>query len=213
MYCNHNPTFMINKQSYKNEHYQYSMFLCFMFHFHIYTGTTGETLSILTSSLKGLDHKLHLILNKADQFRKIHDFARAYGSLCWNLSKVIPRKDLPVIYTMCLPIGTAGGALGTNSTVVGSEEGTSVNDILLLTESYFLRQGYADLEESRMEVTREVFNAPKRRGRVDMLRIYACILLLISLLLFLLLLLLFIVVIIIFFILTTISNCYHSFVF
>ena len=67
-------------------------------------GTTGETLSILTNSLKGMDYKLHIILNKADQFRKIHDFARAYGSLCWNLSKVIPRKDLPQIYTMCLPI-------------------------------------------------------------------------------------------------------------
>mmetsp|Transcript_13428 Transcript_13428/g.22405 ORF Transcript_13428/g.22405 Transcript_13428/m.22405 type:complete len:859 (-) Transcript_13428:99-2675(-) len=66
-------------------------------------GTTGETLSILTTSLVGLDHKMHIILNKADQFRKIHDFARAYGSLCWNLSKVIPRKDLPRIHTMCLP--------------------------------------------------------------------------------------------------------------
>jgi GTPase Era involved in 16S rRNA processing len=66
-------------------------------------GTTGETLQVLTNSLIGLDHKLHIILNKADQFRKIHDFARAYGALCWNLSKVIQRKDLPRIYTMCLP--------------------------------------------------------------------------------------------------------------
>jgi hypothetical protein len=38
-----------------------------------------------------------------DQFEHIHDFARAYGSLCWNLAKVIPRKDLPPIYTMFLP--------------------------------------------------------------------------------------------------------------
>lgn len=66
-------------------------------------GTTGETLSILTNSLSGLDHKLHIILNKADQFRNIHDFARAYGALCWNLSKVILRKDLPKIHTICLP--------------------------------------------------------------------------------------------------------------
>ena len=51
-------------------------------------GTTGETLSTLTNALSGMDHKLHIILNKADQFRKIHDFARAYGSVCWNLSKV-----------------------------------------------------------------------------------------------------------------------------
>ena len=43
-------------------------------------GTTGETLQVLTNSLTGLDHKLHIILNKADQFKKIHDFARAYGA-------------------------------------------------------------------------------------------------------------------------------------
>lgn len=46
-------------------------------------GTTGETLNILTSSLAGYDYKLRIILNKADQFLKIHDFARCYGSLCW----------------------------------------------------------------------------------------------------------------------------------
>ncbi|GMI27778.1 hypothetical protein TeGR_g456, partial [Tetraparma gracilis] len=50
-------------------------------------GTTGETLSILVNSLGGMDHKLLIVMNKADQFKKIHDFARAYGSLCWNLSK------------------------------------------------------------------------------------------------------------------------------
>ncbi|GMH67102.1 hypothetical protein TL16_g04591 [Triparma laevis f. inornata] len=75
-------------------------------------GTTGETLSILVNSLGGMDHKLYIVLNKADQFKKIHDFARAYGSLCWNLSKVIPRKDLPRIYTMCLPVkGEGEGSL------------------------------------------------------------------------------------------------------
>lgn len=51
-------------------------------------GTTGETMSILTNALRGMDNKLFIILNKVDQFDKIHDFARVYGSLCWNLSKV-----------------------------------------------------------------------------------------------------------------------------
>ena len=102
-------------------------------------GTTGETLSILTNSLQGLDHKLHIILNKADQFRKIHDFARAYGSLCWNLSKVIDRKDLPKIYTMCLPI---------------SEDST----IQFLGEA-----GLNDLEQSREEVVKLCDQAPKQR--------------------------------------------------
>ena len=109
-------------------------------------GTTGETLSILTNSLVGLDHKLHIILNKADQFRKIHDFARAYGSLCWNLSKVIQRKDLPRIYTMCLPSSYRGG------TGDMSEDGENS-----------LGKGVVDLEMTREEVVEEVLNAPKRR--------------------------------------------------
>lgn len=34
-------------------------------------GTTGETLDVLTKSLPGLEYKLHIILNKADQFTKV----------------------------------------------------------------------------------------------------------------------------------------------
>lgn len=109
-------------------------------------GTTGETLSVLTNSLVGLEHKLLIVLNKADQFRKIHDFARAYGSLCWNLSKVIQRKDLPRIYTMCLPKSFQVNQ-GDNA-----EDGESS-----------LGRGLGDLEETREEVVQEILNAPKRR--------------------------------------------------
>ena len=31
-------------------------------------GTTGETLSILTNALGGMDHKLHIILNKGQHY-------------------------------------------------------------------------------------------------------------------------------------------------
>jgi hypothetical protein len=109
-------------------------------------GTTGETLSILTNSLMGLDQKLLIILNKADQFRKIHDFARAYGSLCWNLSKVIHRKDLPQIYTMCLPPTFQARSSGDQS----EEEGS-------------LGRGLIDLEAIREDVVAKVLNAPYRR--------------------------------------------------
>jgi hypothetical protein len=109
-------------------------------------GTTGETLQVLTSALTGLDHKLHIILNKSDQFRKIHDFARAYGSLCWNLSKVIQRKDLPRIHTMCLPPAFQSNRSGDQS-----------------SEAASLGRGLIDLEATRDDVVREVLNAPKRR--------------------------------------------------
>lgn len=66
-------------------------------------GTTGETLSVMRKALGEVSHKLLLVLNKMDQFRTLHDFARAYGALCWNLSKVIPTKDVPLIYNIYIP--------------------------------------------------------------------------------------------------------------
>lgn len=71
-------------------------------------GTTGETLDVLTKSLAGFEHKLLLVLNKVDVFEKSVDFARAYGTLCWNLSKIISMKDIPRIYTTCTPLGSIG---------------------------------------------------------------------------------------------------------
>lgn len=110
-------------------------------------GTTGETLNILLHSLGGMDHKLLIVLNKADQFKKIHDFARAYGSLCWNLSKVIPRKDLPRIFTMCLPV--ASGADGEPKSATTTEA--------------LDQRALADLHQTRDDVLAEVMKAPKRR--------------------------------------------------
>lgn len=66
-------------------------------------GTTGETMSVFTQALAGLDHKILILLNKVDRFSNMRDFARAYGALCWNLSKIIRRKDLPLIYNTYIP--------------------------------------------------------------------------------------------------------------
>lgn len=112
-------------------------------------GTTGETLSVLLHALSGMDHKLLIVLNKADQFEKIHDFARAYGSLCWNLSKVIPRKDLPRIYTMCLPVNDAN-----------------------VDKSKPLSSALQDLHTARDEVVKEVRKAPARRMDNVLTRLY-----------------------------------------
>ncbi len=104
-------------------------------------GTTGETLRILTDSLAGLDHKLLLIFNKVDRFQTMRDFARAYGALCWNLSKAIPRKDLPHVYNTYLPVPEA-------ETAPREGEGAVPLD---------------DFVASREEVRGEVQRAPYRR--------------------------------------------------
>jgi predicted GTPase len=66
-------------------------------------GTTAESVSILTETLAGMSHKLLLVLNKVDQFHSFPDLARTYGTLCWNLAKAIPTKDIPHIALSYLP--------------------------------------------------------------------------------------------------------------
>ncbi|KOO35358.1 rme1-like gtpase ATPase without a c-terminal eh domain [Chrysochromulina tobinii] len=116
-------------------------------------GTTGETLQCLTTSLRTQEHKLHIIMNKVDQFVHIHDFARAYGSLCWNLSKVIPRKDLPRIYTMYLPPSALKGGAGARASAMqpGGAAASSLSHAL------------AELSSTRDEVLHAVRAAPERR--------------------------------------------------
>lgn len=62
-------------------------------------GTTGETVDVLSKSLRGVEFKLRVLLNKCDMFESVYDFARTYGATCWNLGRVLRTKDLPKIYT------------------------------------------------------------------------------------------------------------------
>uniref|UniRef100_A0A7S2V7X1 Dynamin N-terminal domain-containing protein n=1 Tax=Entomoneis paludosa TaxID=265537 RepID=A0A7S2V7X1_9STRA len=133
-------------------------------------GTTGETLSILLHALSGMDHKLLIVLNKADQFSKIHDFARAYGSLCWNLSKVIPRKDLPRIFTMCLPVEYQEKGKQQAQQQQSQSQSQSTNESTATNatndaSTIFQNSPTAlqDLLSAREEVVAEVRKAPARR--------------------------------------------------
>lgn len=63
-------------------------------------GTTGETVNIFARSLSGIKYKLHILLNKCDGFSSMYDFARTYGTLCWNLASVLNTKDMPKIWTI-----------------------------------------------------------------------------------------------------------------
>lgn len=103
-------------------------------------GTTAESIFVLTQTLAGLGHKLLLVLNKVDQFDSFRDFARTYGTLCWNLAKAIPTKDIPHIATCYLP------ALNGNA-------GRRVGGIPL-----------GDFDASRAEILAEVRRTPGRRA-------------------------------------------------
>lgn len=113
-------------------------------------GTSGETLRILTTSLRDSTFKLLLVLNKCDVFHSAIDFARSYGALTWNLSKVLYQKDLVRIYTCALP------AEHTNQ-----PPPTAV-----------LQDAMADLEAARNELVAEVRRAPLRRVDNLVTRLY-----------------------------------------
>ncbi|CAI5741828.1 unnamed protein product [Hyaloperonospora brassicae] len=115
-------------------------------------GTTFETLDVLTKSLQGMSSKVLLILNKVDDFQTVHDFARAYGALCWNLSKVIGRKDLPFIYTMYVPQDKRD-AVGRSLTAAQQKDETMFNVPKMLEHEF---------DGMRGEVIREVERAPDR---------------------------------------------------
>lgn len=66
-------------------------------------GTTAEAVSVLSKCMFGIEFKLRVLLNKSDTFDSMYDFARAYGTLCWNLARVLQMKDLPTIYTTYTP--------------------------------------------------------------------------------------------------------------
>jgi len=66
-------------------------------------GTTAESVSVLSRCMFGIEFKLRVLLNKTDTFDSLYDFARAYGTLCWNLARVLRMKDIPTIYTTYTP--------------------------------------------------------------------------------------------------------------
>ena len=56
-----------------------------------------EVLTRLTRS--GLDHKIKFVFNKCDALESVGDAVSTFGTLCWTLSKYLPRKDPPMFYT------------------------------------------------------------------------------------------------------------------
>jgi hypothetical protein len=66
-------------------------------------GTTSESLEVFTQVLRGFDHKLMIVLNKVDVCESVQDAIRAYGTLAWNLARVLSYKDMPTIHAMFTP--------------------------------------------------------------------------------------------------------------
>jgi EH domain-containing protein 1 len=68
-------------------------------------GTIKETYQAIRSTLPlaaGQDRIL-FVLNRIDECDNIKDLVRSYGTLCWNLSQMTGRKDMPRIFLTFAP--------------------------------------------------------------------------------------------------------------
>jgi len=68
-------------------------------------GTINETYQTIRSTLPGStgEDRVIYVLNRIDECESVSDLLRSYGTLCWNLSQMTGRKDMPRIYLTFAP--------------------------------------------------------------------------------------------------------------
>ena len=71
-------------------------------------GTIKETYQAIRTTLPGStgEDRVLYVLNRIDECDNVPDLVRSYGTLCWNLSQMTGRKDIPRLYlTFAAPEG------------------------------------------------------------------------------------------------------------
>ncbi len=68
-------------------------------------GTIKETYQAIRGTLPGStgEDRVLYVLNRIDECESMTDLLRSYGTLCWNLSQMTGRKDMPRIYLTFAP--------------------------------------------------------------------------------------------------------------
>lgn len=69
-------------------------------------GTIKETYTAIRSTLpeKSGEDRIIFVMSRIDECDNLSDLVRSYGALCWNMSQMTGRKDIPHIYLTYSPI-------------------------------------------------------------------------------------------------------------
>ncbi len=83
-------------------------------------GTVREAHASLRDTLpaKTFEDRVLFVLNRIDECASLTDLLRVYGTLCWNLSQMTGRKDIPMIHLTYSP-SAAGSATTTQTETAG----------------------------------------------------------------------------------------------
>ncbi|MCP4337581.1 MAG: dynamin family protein [Desulfobulbaceae bacterium] len=105
---------MIDATSEKNRGYNYMKVLgefakmadliVLMFDSHK-AGTIKESYDTIRHTLpeKSGEHRIVFVMSRIDECDNLSDFTRSYGTLCWNMSQMTGRKDIPHIFLTYAP--------------------------------------------------------------------------------------------------------------
>lgn len=68
-------------------------------------GTIKESYDTIRNTLpeKSGEHRIVFVMSRIDECDHLSDFTRSYGTLCWNMSQMTGRKDIPHIYLTYSP--------------------------------------------------------------------------------------------------------------
>lgn len=107
-------------------------------------GTVREAHQSLRETLpsRTFEDRVMFVLNRIDECTSLIDLIRVYGTLCWNLSQITGRKDIPMIHLTYSPHVLTGSHSKTNSADTG-----------------YLHY----LDNQREELKKAILNTPHRR--------------------------------------------------
>ncbi|MFH1984204.1 MAG: dynamin family protein [Pseudomonadota bacterium] len=106
-------------------------------------GTVREAHASLRDTLpaKTFEDRVLFVLNRIDECASLTDLLRVYGTLCWNLSQMTGRKDIPMIHLTYSPRAAASARTTESETA-----------------------GYLQfLENQREDLKKAIHQAPKHR--------------------------------------------------
>ncbi len=68
-------------------------------------GTIKETYNAIRSTLpeSSAEDRIVFVMNRIDECDNLSDLVRSFGALCWNLSQMTGRKDIPYVYLTYAP--------------------------------------------------------------------------------------------------------------
>lgn len=74
-------------------------------------GTIKESYEAIRNTLpeKSGEHRIVFVMSRIDECDNLSDFTRSYGTLCWNMSQMTGRKDIPHIYLTYSPTAVKAG--------------------------------------------------------------------------------------------------------